>query len=316
MPKNTMLLIASTGGHLTQLVRLSERWDLSADSVWVTFDTEQSRSMLTGKNVVYVPYISPRDLSGVWLARAIIDRLLQGREFDGGVSTGAALAIAGFSAKILRHKPRYYIESISRTKGPSLTGRLLEVLRMARLHTQHPSWASNRWKLVPGVLEEFQTLTREAASASPSLFVTLGTIKPYRFDALIDAVLATGMADERTVWQLGETSRQGLPGRVVDYIKAEEFKDCVENADVTVTHAGVGTILQLLEMGECPVVVPRDPRNAEHVDGHQKLICDLLDNRQLGVVRQSDELRAYDLHLASVRSTSILKHTKDTVGGN
>lgn len=298
-----VLLVASTGGHLTQLTRMANSWDLENDSLWVTFDTHQSRSMLEGKRVLHVPYIAPRDLKAAAVARRIISQEVSGENFDRVVSTGAGLALAAFLSSKLRRTPKTYIESVSRTSGPSLTGRIVSALRLADQYTQHQSWADRRWKHTPGVLDEFVTAVKTVPDGRPSLFVTLGTIKPYRFDSMIDAVLRTGLADERTVWQVGETSRTDLPGTCVPHMTAEEFKSCVARADVTLTHAGVGTILQLLEAGECPVVIPRDPARKEHVDDHQRLICRLLESKGLAVVRETDELTADDVFLAATSRT-------------
>ena len=55
------LLAASTGGHLAQLCKWSATLGSSDDSLWVTFDTPQSRSLLDGRRVMHVPYIEPRD---------------------------------------------------------------------------------------------------------------------------------------------------------------------------------------------------------------------------------------------------------------
>lgn len=299
MIQGKALLVASTGGHLTQLSRMAKSWDLASDSLWVTFETHQSRSMLQGQRVLYVPYIAPRDFRGVLTARTTIDRFLQDEKFDHVVSTGAGVALAAFTSLRLRKIPKTYIESVSRTVGPSLTGRIISALGVAELYTQHATWANRKWSHTPGVLDEFRTITKGLRNLKPKLFVTLGTIKPYRFDAMIDAVLDSGLADENTVWQVGETSRDDLPGKVVSQMTAAEFQACVKDADATITHAGVGTILQLLESGVCPVVLPRDPSRNEHVDGHQRLICDLLNSKGLGVVRETTSLRRDDILLAS-----------------
>jgi UDP-N-acetylglucosamine transferase subunit ALG13 len=136
----------------------------------------------------------------------------------------------------------------------------------------------------------------------PRLFVTLGTIHPYRFDALVDAICATGLADGRTVWQLGATTRRALPGTVLSQMGAAEFEECARNADVVITHAGVGTIMHLLEMNIFPVVVPRRAARNEHIDDHQAQIAGLLARRSIGVVREADELDAGSIVEASAAS--------------
>lgn len=298
-----VLFVASTGGHLTQLSRMAKSWDITDDSVWVTFDSHQSRSLLEGKRVLNVPYVAPRDFRSIMSARRLIEQNVGNEKFDHVVSTGAGLALAAFTSFRLRRVPKTYIESVSRTVGPSLTGKIVSILHLAELYTQHEKWANRRWTHTPGVLEEFRTVLSKDRKEPVKLFVTLGTIKPYRFDSMIDAVLGSGLADDSTVWQVGETLREDLPGKVVPHMTASEFQENVAHADTTITHAGVGTILQLLESGVCPVVVPRDPDKNEHVDGHQRYICDLLEAKGLGVVRDPENLSRDDILMASMART-------------
>ncbi len=107
------------------------------------------------------------------------------------------------------------------------------------------------------------------ASERPRMFVTLGTIAPYRFDALVDGLLATGLADENTTWQLGSSPRADLPGEVHVNLGYREMQRAIADADLVVTHAGVGTVLDVLDSGKLPVVVPRRSSRGEHVDDHQ-----------------------------------------------
>lgn len=297
------LFVASTGGHLAQLVRLSAAMDASDDSLWLTFESPQSTALLAGRRVEYVPYVRPRDWKGVARTARVASRLLKAEHFDEVVSTGAAVALGAFPPAVVRRVPRRYIESVSRVEGPSLTGRIVHGARLAPTFTQHAGWSSRRWPTHPSVLSQFEPVTR-AGTDRPSLFVTLGTIRPYRFDTLVDAVLASGLADERTVWQLGETSRDGLPGRAVEQLRGEEFDQLARDSDVVITHAGVGTILALLEMGIHPVVVPRRAARGEHVDDHQLQIARLVDDLGVASSRESPALDADAIRGASRLATA------------
>lgn len=293
--RRRLLLIASTGGHLAQLNMLADRLGASDDSVWITFDSAQSRSLLAGKDARFVPYVPPRgwrQAAQAWVQAARITRSMK---FDAAVSTGAGLAFAILPQMRLRGVPTYYIESVSRVSGPSLTGRMMQATRAASLRTQHSAWADRRWRPFPPVLGQFAAQKRVIKNPStddgpgrPTVFVTLGTIHPYRFDALIDGLLASGMVDDSTVWQLGETSRSDLPGTVRQYMGAEEFSRACSDADVVVTHAGVGTILALLDAGIFPVVVPRRSARGEHVDDHQGQISALVQQLGVAAVREAD----------------------------
>jgi UDP-N-acetylglucosamine transferase subunit ALG13 len=301
-PSRKLLLVASTGGHLTELVRLAPGLGASRDSVWVTFDSGQSRSVLAGARTVFVPYVRPRDYRGVMRTAAIIRRILRREEFAGVVSTGSAVALAALPLAALKGIPSVYIESVSRVNGPSLSGRVLAATRMVDVRTQHPSWANKPWRTHPSVFSSFQSTTR-AAPERPSLFVTLGTIQGYRFDALVDAVLATGLADERTVWQLGYTDgRTDLPGTVFGHMRPADFHAAAENADVVITHAGIGNLLSFLDSGIYPVLVTRRKARKEHVDDHQLQIAELAS--LLGVVEAVDapDLTADVIRAAAARA--------------
>lgn len=295
-----MLLAASTGGHLAQLVRLAPDLGAGPDSLWVTFRTPQSESLLRGKRVHYVPYVRPRDVAGAMRAAAHVRRLIRRESFDQAVSTGAALAVSALPFARLRGIPTLYIESVSRVNGPSASGRILAALRCSEMRTQHPSWAGGRWKTHKSVLATYSVGERERVE-SPRLFVTLGTIEGYRFDSLVDAVLGSGLADDRTVWQLGFTRRSDLPGEVSQFVSADEFAKHVRDADVVISHAGVGTILQLLDMGVFPVLATRRRDRNEHVDDHQAQIADTVNRLGVGIARETPGLDAATIIEASAR---------------
>lgn len=290
-----LLLAASTGGHLAQLVRLSPGLGASDDSLWVTFRTPQSESLLQGRNVMYVPYIRPRDATGVIRAFSRVVTAVRGGSFAAAVSTGAGLALAALPAARLAGLPTLYVESVSRVVGPSLSGRILARLSFTEMRTQHPSWAGGRWGVHSSVLSTFDTAARSrpASYGRPRLFVTLGTIEGYGFDALVDKILALGLADENTVWQLGSTTaRTDLPGRVFDQVSAADFDRYAREADAVITHAGVGTVLGLLEMGIYPLAVVRRRARGEHVDDHQEQIAALMNDLDIGVASEVDDLTA------------------------
>jgi UDP-N-acetylglucosamine--N-acetylmuramyl-(pentapeptide) pyrophosphoryl-undecaprenol N-acetylglucosamine transferase len=291
------LLIASTGGHLAQLVRLSRRWNISDDSLWVTFDSPQSRTLLEGRRTFFLPYVAPRDYRGVLRSTVQVARATGGEKFDVCVSTGAGVALAGFLAARGRGVPCVYVESVSRISGPSLTGKIVHRLRLARTFTQHEGWASPSWRHVKSVLLDFERAPRPDRPLT-RILVTLGTIKPYRFDALVDRIKQLDLGDVEIVWQLGVTERSDLSGQVFTFMPQDELLAAAEKADVVVTHAGVGTMLDLFERGIYPVLVPRRAERGEHVDDHQLQITRLLASAGLAKVCEVDDLDEQQLREA------------------
>lgn len=49
----------------------------------------------------------------------------------------------------------------------------------------------------------------------------------------------------------------------------EEFKQ----ARISIIHAGIGNVLDLVDLNKVPIIVPRDPMRKEHLDGHQLDFC-------------------------------------------
>ncbi len=285
------LLVASTGGHLTELDRWAQTIGSAPDSLWVTCQSLHSASILRGRRVNFHPYLAPRDAVGS--AKAFLRMMKEidwkSEGFTSAVTTGAALGVVGLAAARLHGIPAFYYESLSRVNGPSLSGRLASLDRGIKRFCQYPHWANGGWTYRRSLFDTFMAVPKCPAER-PRLFVTLGTIHPYRFDAMVDAVLATGLADSRTVWQLGATKRNDLPGTAVAQLHADEFEEDCRSADVVITHAGVGTILNLLDMGISPVVAPRRAVRHEHVDDHQAQIARHLRSRAIARVTEVEEL--------------------------
>lgn len=313
-----LLLAASTGGHIAQLVRLAPGLGATDDSLWISFDSPQTRSILAGKRAVMVPYIKPRGWRETITAFQRVNDIVARESFDAAVSTGSALAVAALPAARMRGIQSLYIESVSRVQGPSMSGRMLHATRAFETRTQHDGWAGRRWGVHPSVLETFSLAPRPLPTDRPlRVFVTLGTIEGYRFDSLVDAVLASGVASEDTTWQLGFTTRDDtLPGRAVTQMSAEDFNRTALEADVVITHSGVGTILTLLEMGIYPVAVVRRSARDEHVDDHQEQIAKLLARTGIGMPLESGDVTADALWSAAAWSvTSGLPMTEADATG-
>lgn len=304
LARRKLLLCASTGGHLWQLERIARSFSVSDDSLWVTFDSPQSRSLLAGRRVLHVPYISPRDFRGVLKAAVAIERALRNEPFDGVVSTGAGIALSTIVPTGRRRMRRLYIESVSRVTGPSLSGRLVHATRLYETWAQHPAWASGRWTYHGSVLGN---LVARAGTDKEvrRVFVTLGTIKPYGFGRLVERVAAILPPDVEVVWQLGVTpAPPALRGEVHQQLSSEDFATETRRADVVITHAGVGSVIGLIESGIFPVVVPRRAAHGEHVDDHQEEISELVGNLGIGLVREADEITPEDLVAAAAREVT------------
>lgn len=280
-----VLWIASSGGHVAQAHRIERILGVNADSRWVTFDVPQTRSLLVERRVDYIDYVAPRDFRGAAHAAMRIRRIEREESFDFVVSTGSAVAFFALPlVALVGHTPTFYVESLARSSGPSLTGRIMRIASKVKTYTQYESWSSNAWKYTGTILDSFHAEDGDArASGGLRIFVTLGTIRPYRFDRLVDAIKEILAPEDRVVWQLGETDRHDLPGEIHGSLPGDEMERHVAESDVVVTHAGVGSILSSLEHGKVPIVAVRESTHDEHVDDHQKYISDVTVSRGIAI---------------------------------
>lgn len=277
------LLVAATGGHLGQLVRLEPRLGLREEPTWVTFDTPQSRELLAGRDVVHARYTKPRDYTSIARNMPLAVRLLRRGGYGRVVSTGPGIALSFLPQAVTMRREAHYIESAARADGPSVTGRALQRVPGVRLYTQYPGWAAGRWRYAGSVLDSYAAVAGEAPRGRPlRVALSVGTVFP--FPRLVERLEEVLPADaEVLLWQTGAT------------VQPAELREAFRAADAVVTHSGAGAALEALDAGRRPLLVPRLARHGEHVDDHQLQIAGELARRGLAVVRQPEELTAADL---------------------
>ncbi len=103
------------------------------------------------------------------------------------------------------------------------------------------------------------------------IFVTVGS-STIPFDRLLRAIDGV-RTEERLVVQHGASRVRPRRADCVDFLGYTEFVELVRDARVTVTHAGVGSIMTALFEQRRPIVVPRLGAYGEAVDDHQVLFA-------------------------------------------
>ncbi len=300
------LLVTSAGGHLAELYRLVPRLrGVPEARTWVTFDTPQSRSLLAGEDVVYVRHTYPRDLTSVVRNTASATRLL-GRQtgVSAVVSNGSGLALSFLPLARARGIPCHYIESGGRIDGPSVTGRILERVPGVRLYTQYRRYAHGRWRYAGSILDAFSP-AEPHESPVRRLAVTLGTT-PYGFRRLVERVLQIVPPEVAVTWQVGPTDVAGLSVEPRRIVPVPELEADIRAADAVVAHAGFATAITALELGRCPVLVPRRKGEGENVDDHQLEIADELSDRDLAVTCDVADLTWDAVVASAAKRVSVL----------
>lgn len=289
------LLVASTGGHLEQLIRLRPRLGPLAEKVvWATFDTPQSRTRLAGEDVVLMRYTGPRDYANLTRNLGPAIRALGRNDVGRVISTGAGIALAFIPAARARGIECHFIESAARGLGPSFTGRVLARVPSVRTYTQHRAWEGRKWQYVGSVFDGFETVRPAERPTIRRIVVTLGTIG-YGFLRLVHRLHEILPPEAEVLWQTGATDVTDLAIDAHAAVPPEQLDQAMRDADAVICHAGIGSALAALDAGRRPLMVPRRPGFDEHVDDHQYEIASDLARRELAITREAEELTFADI---------------------
>ena len=305
------LLVASTGGHLKELHYLHQRLSgVEGPFQWVTFDTPQSRSLLAGEDVEFVPFVGGRDPLNVTRNLAYARRILRDHDLDTAVSTGSSVALPFFGLARARQLSCHYIECSARVDGPSVTGRLISRIPGVNLYAQYPRWSSKKWGYSGSVFDSFQRadLFYTGQPTLEKVVVTLGTYRGYGFQRIVRRLIEILPPETDVLWQTGDTDTSGLGIAGHDTIPERDLTDAMREADVVISHAGIGTALAAFEVGKSPLLVPRRASWHEHVDDHQIQIASELSSRSLAVTMEADAITYDDLVAAIGRNVTTPAH--------
>jgi len=120
------------------------------------------------------------------------------------------------------------------------------------------------------------------------IFVAVGTQLP--FDRLIQAVDTwAGKAPGREVMaQIAAGAYLPKHVRWERNLAPEAFHSCLEQSQLVVAHAGIGTILSALELGKPVIVLPRRFSFGEHRNDHQVATASRFGERRMVQVAQDE----------------------------
>ncbi|HEY0620383.1 MAG TPA: PssD/Cps14F family polysaccharide biosynthesis glycosyltransferase [Kribbella sp.] len=118
-----VLMVCSSGGHLAQLMTLKPWWS-RRDVAWVTFPTEDGKSLLADERTYFAYYPTTRNLKNLIRNSLLSVRVLLEERPDVIVTTGAGVALPFFVLGKLARIPTVYIEVFDRIDHATLTARL------------------------------------------------------------------------------------------------------------------------------------------------------------------------------------------------
>lgn len=135
-----LLLVCSSGGHLFELLSVSDLWNSGAqprERAWVCFETADAVSLLEGERVHWAHFPTNRNVLNLWRNWRLSKPILEEERPDVVISTGAGVAVPFLLRARKMGIPTIYIESIARTEDLSTSGKLLHG-RVDRFLVQWP----------------------------------------------------------------------------------------------------------------------------------------------------------------------------------
>jgi len=294
------LLVANSGGHVSELVSLRDRIADITDELWVTDDSPQTRKLIGDRPTAWVPLIESRDFAGVARAIPAAIACLRSGRYDRVISTGAAIALAYLPIAAAMGISAHYIESTARVVRPSVTGRVLAKVPGITTWWQYDS-PPDGWLKVDGPFSRFGRVDEPTPVTVRRIVVTVGTT-PYSFHRLIDRLVEIIPDDVEVFWQVGATDTSRHPIEAYPLVDQATLKAAIADADVVISHAGAGSLLECLAVGHIPVLAPRLGSLGEQNDDHQLELASWAHDRRLAetvdaaTISWSDIERAAQAH--------------------
>ncbi len=125
------------------------------------------------------------------------------------------------------------------------------------------------------------------------IFAIVGTQR-FQFNRmfeLIDQAIESGIIEEEVIAQSGYTDYKPKYFKVEPFFSQDQINDYVSQSRCVISHAGVGTITNCLEMGKPVIVIPRRQALGEHVDNHQLEISKVFhDSGYVAVAESLEEM--------------------------
>lgn len=103
------------------------------------------------------------------------------------------------------------------------------------------------------------------------IFVTLGT-QDKKFPRLLNEVenlINKGIINDEVIAQIGSTKYESKKIKLIDYLSRKELLDYIKKSKYIITHGGVGTIIDSLDLNKKVIAMPRLKKYKEHVNDHQ-----------------------------------------------
>ena len=291
------LFLSSSGGHFAGLRSVADRFQAHKDSVFITFETFDTRLDSFDFEIHYFPYVQSRKILPLLKMTPSIFRIFRRKKFSYVASTGAGIAIIGYLLSRINGIPFYYVEDFNRQTALSLTARILRLIGLRKIFVQSKILANSSNTYLENPIDSYEvkeTNRKIRKKRGYKVLVALGTIQGFDFPRAIKLVLSLIEDSDEIDWQMGNMIVQedsNLPGTVHNTIGKKQFLQLINAADLVICHGGNGIIGETLATGKIPLVIPRRASFGEHIDDHQVEMVQLLAARGLVINLETNQNR-------------------------
>lgn len=99
------------------------------------------------------------------------------------------------------------------------------------------------------------------------IFVCLGT-QDKSFKRLLELIDSSNI-DDKIIAQVGYTDFNSPKMEIYKYLDKDKYSEYLKQADIVITHGGVGTIMEALSLNKKIIAAPRLSKYHEHQNDHQ-----------------------------------------------
>lgn len=143
------------------------------------------------------------------------------------------------------------------------------------------------------------------------ILVTVGTQKQ-SFTRLFDLVKnSQELRQEEIIVQKGYSECSNSKRiHTFDFISLEDMEKYISNADLIISHGGVGTIFSAIKKGKKVIAVPRLEKYGEHINDHQIEICEELEKEGY-ILFYKDGIDTLDSLIKKINNMELKKYNSD-----
>ena len=130
------------------------------------------------------------------------------------------------------------------------------------------------------------------------ILIVLGT-QDNSFHRLLEKVqelIDKNVIKEKVIVQAGRTKFESKEMEIYSLMPYNKLEQIMKEADLVITHGGVGSIVMALKLGKKVIAIPRLSQFNEHVNDHQIQIVDSFDKQGflIGLIELNDLQQALE----------------------